>query len=123
MSFYNLFLPASPTFKQDAAVPLGSETHGGEDVAIFAHGPMSYLFHGVHEQNYIAHVMMYASCVGGYRNSSHCPVAKSRPAVATVRSATGVSPSSEMVADSGNNENNVASGEEINAQCKQSISI
>jgi len=54
----------SRTFKQDASVPLGSETHGGEDVAIFAQGPMSHLFHGVHEQNYIARVMMYASCVG-----------------------------------------------------------
>ncbi|XP_076061871.1 alkaline phosphatase, tissue-nonspecific isozyme-like isoform X2 [Oratosquilla oratoria] len=33
-------------------------------------GPMSYLFHGLHEQNYIAHVMSYASCVGA--NKRHC---------------------------------------------------
>ena len=46
------------------------ETHGGEDVAIYALGPMSHLFHGTHEQNYIAHVMAYASCVGA--NQKHC---------------------------------------------------
>ena len=46
------------------------ETHGGEDVAIYATGPMSHLFHGVHEQSYIAHVMAYASCVGP--NTGHC---------------------------------------------------
>ncbi len=33
-------------YKQEAAVYLKSETHGGEDVAIYASGPMSYLFDG-----------------------------------------------------------------------------
>lgn len=33
-------------YRQDAAVPLSSETHGGEDVAIFARGPMAHLFQG-----------------------------------------------------------------------------
>ena len=46
------------------------ETHGGEDVAVYARGPMSHLFHGVQEQNYIAHAMAYASCVGS--NKKHC---------------------------------------------------
>ncbi|XP_064642696.1 alkaline phosphatase, tissue-nonspecific isozyme-like [Lineus longissimus] len=59
-----------PHYKQQAAVPLGSETHGGEDVTIYAQGPMSHLFHGVHEQHYIAHVMGYAACVGP--NQDHC---------------------------------------------------
>ena len=36
------------------------ETHGGEDVAIFAGGPWAHLFQGVHEQNYIYHVMRHA---------------------------------------------------------------
>ena len=42
----------------------GWETHSGEDVAIYSQGPMAHLFHGVHEQHYIAHVMAYAACVG-----------------------------------------------------------
>ncbi|ESO83616.1 hypothetical protein LOTGIDRAFT_179711 [Lottia gigantea] len=50
-------------YQQPAAVPVVDETHGGEDVAIFATGPMSHLFRGVHEQNYVAHVMAYASCL------------------------------------------------------------
>ncbi|MES2663668.1 MAG: alkaline phosphatase [Pseudomonadota bacterium] len=44
-------------FHQEALVPLSSETHAGEDVAIFASGPKSHLFQGVKEQNYIFHVM------------------------------------------------------------------
>lgn len=47
-----------------AMVPIISETHGGDDVAIFALGPQSSLFTGVLEQNVIAHLMAYASCVG-----------------------------------------------------------
>ena len=31
---------------------------------------MSHLFNGVVEQNYIAHVMAYASCVGEYSDCS-----------------------------------------------------
>ena len=59
-------------FQQQSIVPLSSETHGGEDVVIFARGPMAHLFHGVHEQNYIAHVMGYASCVGDYSQDKDC---------------------------------------------------
>lgn len=44
-------------FHQEATVPLESETHGGEDVEIFAGGPKAYLFRGIQEQNYIFHVM------------------------------------------------------------------
>lgn len=55
---------------QQAAVPLDAETHGGEDVAIYAKGPMAHLFHGVKEQNYVAHVMAYATCLEPYTN---CP--------------------------------------------------
>ena len=39
-------LPDSPNYKQDAAVPLKLETHAGEDVAVFARGPMAHLFMG-----------------------------------------------------------------------------
>lgn len=72
---WGLPLPPSPTsspspgkhnYKQQAAVPLDSETHGGEDVAILAKGPMAYLFHGVQEETYVAHVMAYAACLEPY---------------------------------------------------------
>lgn len=44
-------------YKQQSLIKLSSETHSGEDVAIFARGPQAYLFQGVIEQNYIYHVM------------------------------------------------------------------
>ena len=44
-------------FRQQSLVPLGSATHGGEDVAIFAGGPGANLFSGAVEQNEIFHVM------------------------------------------------------------------
>lgn len=48
-------------FRQQALVALGSETHGGEDVAIFASGPGAELVRGVMDQNEIFHVMGYSS--------------------------------------------------------------
>jgi alkaline phosphatase len=47
----------SPDYKQEAAVPLTDETHGGEDVAIFANGAGSHLVRGVMEENWIFYVM------------------------------------------------------------------
>jgi alkaline phosphatase len=44
-------------FLQQSLIPLGSETHGGEDVAIFAGGPGANLFSGAVEENEIFHVM------------------------------------------------------------------
>ena len=32
---------------------------------------MSHLFHSVHEQNYIMHVMQYAACIGDYTTQCH----------------------------------------------------
>ena len=57
-------------YRQQSAIPMDFETHGGEEVPIYASGPMAHLFHKTHEQNYIAHVMAYASCVGD--NTAHC---------------------------------------------------
>ena len=39
---------------------MGSETHGGEDVAIFARGPHAYLFQGTMEESSIYWVMAKA---------------------------------------------------------------
>ena len=47
----------APDFRQPALVPLGSETHAGEDVAALASGPGANLVTGVIEQNEIFHVM------------------------------------------------------------------
>lgn len=47
-------------FKQQSLIPIDSETHGGEDVAIFARGPHAYLFQGTMEQNAIYFVMARA---------------------------------------------------------------
>jgi alkaline phosphatase len=48
---------AGANYLQEATVPMGAETHAGEDVAIYADGPRSYLFRGTREQNVIYHVM------------------------------------------------------------------
>jgi alkaline phosphatase len=47
-------------YKQEATVPLASETHGGEDVAIFATGAGSQLVRGSMEENWIFFVMAEA---------------------------------------------------------------
>ena len=53
--------------------PRGSETHGGSDVAIFAAGPMSHLFHTTHESTHIMNVMAYSACIGPYTDDEdHC---------------------------------------------------
>jgi len=48
---------AQVDFLQEAAVPMASETHAAEDVAIYARGPGAHAFQGVVEQNVIFHVM------------------------------------------------------------------
>lgn len=50
-----------PGFHQEALVPLGSETHGGEDVAVYASGPGAGGAAGVQEQNLLFHVMLQAT--------------------------------------------------------------
>lgn len=50
----------APDYKQESAVPLADETHGGEDVGIFATGAGSHLIHGVMEENWIFYAMKEA---------------------------------------------------------------
>ena len=45
------------SFLQESTVPLSSETHAGEDVAIFAKGPNAHLFRGTLEQSMIYWIM------------------------------------------------------------------
>ena len=51
----------APGYHQEALHPRGSETHGGEDVGIFATGPGAEWVTGVNEQNVIFHVMNTAA--------------------------------------------------------------
>ena len=52
--------PSHPAYFQEAAVPLGSETHAGEDVTIYAIGPGSELVDGTVKNTHIFHVMKRA---------------------------------------------------------------
>ncbi|XP_072028874.1 alkaline phosphatase-like [Amphiura filiformis] len=61
---------SDPEFLNPALIPTKFENHGGQDVAIFATGPRAHLFHGVHEDTYVAHVIRYASCTGNYDNNA-----------------------------------------------------
>ena len=60
---------ASAGLHQEDLVPLTSETHSGEDVAIYAKGPGAFLVNGTNEQQMIYHVMDFASDLAGKANS------------------------------------------------------
>lgn len=47
-------------YRQQALIPLSGETHGGEDVAVRASGPMAHLFKGTIEQHTIYHIIREA---------------------------------------------------------------
>ncbi|MEP6903297.1 MAG: alkaline phosphatase [Actinomycetota bacterium] len=46
-----------PDYLQEAMIPMKNETHGGEDVAIFATGANAYIIRGSMEENWIFYVM------------------------------------------------------------------
>ncbi|MEM1438089.1 MAG: alkaline phosphatase [Pseudomonadota bacterium] len=50
-----------PGYHQESFIPSGAETHGGEDVALFAKGPWAHLVSRTEEQSYIYYVMRHAS--------------------------------------------------------------
>ncbi|WP_019959937.1 alkaline phosphatase [Woodsholea maritima] len=47
-------------YRQQSAIPMGSETHSGEDVILYAVGPQAHLVNGVMEQNTVNALMQYA---------------------------------------------------------------
>ena len=53
-----------PDYLQQALIPLSSETHAPEDVAVYAKGPWAHLLDGTIEQNVIFHVMHHAVTAG-----------------------------------------------------------
>lgn len=50
----------SPDYQQIALVPMDYETHGGEDVVLYAIGPQSQLFSGTLEQHWVFHALKFA---------------------------------------------------------------
>ncbi|KAK0061505.1 alkaline phosphatase [Biomphalaria pfeifferi] len=75
-------------YVSQSAVPMKSETHGGEDVAIYAHGPQSFLFAGVHEQSYIPVAMAYASCIGPYAKEESKLCARPAQNIPTIKNSS-----------------------------------
>lgn len=53
-----------------ATAPLDSETHGGEDVAVYASGPMAHMFKGNLEQNVLPDLIAYVAQIGQYRENN-----------------------------------------------------
>lgn len=51
---------ADPDYLQEATVPLDSETHSGEDVAVYAVGKSASLFRGTVEQSFVYEAMRLA---------------------------------------------------------------
>jgi alkaline phosphatase len=68
-------------YRQEAAVPLGDETHGGEDVGVWARGPGADAVRGTIEQNVLYHLLVQATprlrsrlCEAGTCNDDGVPV-------------------------------------------------
>ena len=70
-----------PDYLQESTVPLSDESHGGEDVGIWARGPGSDAVRGTVEQNVIYHFIVQATprlrerlCAAGTCNADGVPV-------------------------------------------------
>ncbi|XP_047030185.1 membrane-bound alkaline phosphatase-like [Helicoverpa zea] len=63
VTLQNEFSIRDPNYAYPSLVPLDSETHGGEDVAVYASGPWQHLFTASYEQNVVPHLMAYAMCL------------------------------------------------------------
>ncbi len=50
-----------PDYLQEAGIPMRGETHGGEDVAVYASGPGAEAVRGSLEQNVLFHLMIQAN--------------------------------------------------------------
>lgn len=58
----------SAGYHQEALIPLGSETHSGEDVGVYASGPGALLVNGTNEQSVLFHIMDF---VGDLTNKAN----------------------------------------------------
>ncbi len=76
-----------PDYMQESLIPLKAETHGGEDVGVWAHGPGSQAIRGTFEQNAIYHFIVQSTpqlrqrlCAAGTCDARGIPVDLPRPA-------------------------------------------
>jgi alkaline phosphatase len=79
--------PTDPDFLQEATVPLKDETHGGEDVPVYAAGAGAAAFRGSLEQHVLFHLMVQSTprlraqlCAAGVCDAQGIPVEVPRPA-------------------------------------------
>lgn len=70
-----------PDYLQEATLPLSNETHGGDDVGIWARGPGSHAVRGTMEQNVIFHILLQSHprlrqslCDAGHCDAAGIPV-------------------------------------------------
>lgn len=75
-----------PDYMQESVVPMGNESHGGQDVGIWARGPGAQAVRGNVEQHTIYHFMVQATprlrdrlCQAGLCNADGVPVELPRP--------------------------------------------
>lgn len=71
----------APDYLQESMIPMKSESHGGDDVGIWATGPGSAAFRGTVEQNTIYHLIVQGTpklrqrlCAAGTCNTDGVPV-------------------------------------------------
>lgn len=55
----------TPGYHQEALIPRKSETHAGEDVALYGKGPGAHLVTGTNEQSLVFHIMNHAGNLDG----------------------------------------------------------
>lgn len=81
MGYYNTFSDgvrqdlstldfSNPDLQYMSTVPRDAETHGGDDVGVYASGPWSHLFVGNYEQNNIPITMAFAAKIGPYADDT-----------------------------------------------------
>ncbi|XP_063825791.1 membrane-bound alkaline phosphatase-like isoform X1 [Ostrinia nubilalis] len=76
VTLHQQFMNRDLGYSYPSLVPLDSETHGGEDVAVFAAGPWQHLFTASYEQNLLPHMMAYAMCITEDKHSNCAPKIK-----------------------------------------------
>ena len=74
-------------YLQEALVPMGAETHGGDDVGVWARGPGANAVRGSVEENVLFHFLVQATptlrkrlCDAGTCNADGVPVELPKPA-------------------------------------------